>query len=162
MNMGQILLVLLGIAVLSIGDLPEEPQRHGIGLTVRVERGDVISRVTVSVSNATDHAFTFRTGSYGGAGSLDDGFRVPAAKDAPRPGAPRGPRPVARACHHRHRAHGRPGTPVRPRRGKRGHAAGTVIRRPHPSLHAATRDHHTAGRRADVRELRGSDDPLGT
>ena len=50
-------------------------RKPGIYLEAELKRGKVLSRLIVSIHNTTDSAFSFDTGSRGGGGSLDDGFR---------------------------------------------------------------------------------------
>lgn len=70
------LLVLLPGAVSSAQDSAAgDAPRPGIYLEAELERGEVLSRLVVSIHNTTNAAFSFETGSRGGGGSLDDGFR---------------------------------------------------------------------------------------
>ncbi len=53
----------------------EDEPKPTISLEVELERGETVSRLVLFIRNTTDSPFSFETGSRGGGGSLDDGFR---------------------------------------------------------------------------------------
>lgn len=62
------------IASHSRGD-ERKPGKPTLALEVRIERGDVLSRVTVSIHNRAEELYSFDTGARGGSGGLDDAYR---------------------------------------------------------------------------------------
>ena len=61
--------------VVAVGN-EAEAQTPELQLDIEIERSESMSRLVVYVRNNTEKPFTFRTGSRGGAGSLDDGVRL--------------------------------------------------------------------------------------
>lgn len=87
-SIGCACLVLAIIACAADGDddaqLTERDAMPTIGLSVEMERGETMSRLVIFIHNDTDTPYIFETGSRGGGGSLDDGFRFEPAADFDR------------------------------------------------------------------------------
>lgn len=75
------------VCPVAAGGNEAEAQKPKLQLEIEIERSESMSRLTVYVRNNTEKPFTFRTGSRGGAGSLDDGVRLREDKTWKRAGA---------------------------------------------------------------------------